>query len=129
MKARGTTLPCFYSFLPTKESVSYQVMFSDLKMDMGENFPSVFNVDYELAVINVLSEAFPETRVQGCVVHFKRALRRNENPERVENFNEALDNFVTYFELTWLGRPKSDGTRRKPRFLIPTWSIKFYNKF
>ena len=144
------TLPCFYSFLPTKESVSYQVMFSHLKLAMGENFPSVFNVDYELAVINGLSDAFPETRVQGCVVHFKRALRRKlvelklsesvdknilvqnwfrklwalqlvppldaawvwenhiktsvpyeededaiaEDPERVDNFNEALDNLL-----------------------------------
>ena len=30
---------------------------------------------------------------------------------------------VTYFELTYLGRPRTDGPRRKPRFPIPTWSI------
>ena len=46
-----------------------------------------------------------------------------EDPERVDQFNEALDNMVTYFESTWLGKPRPDGPRRKPRFPISTWSI------
>ena len=46
-----------------------------------------------------------------------------DDPERVDDFNEALVNMVTYFELTYLGGPRSDGPRRKPRFPIPTWSI------
>ena len=40
-----------------------------------------------------------------------------EDPERVDQFNEAL---VTYFESTWLGKPRPDGPRRKPRFPIST---------
>ena len=27
------------------------------------------------------------------------------------------------FELTWMGNPRPDGPRRKPRFPISTWSI------
>ena len=46
-----------------------------------------------------------------------------DDAERVDDFNEALVNMVTYFELTYLGRPRTDGPRRKPRFPIPTWSI------
>ena len=40
-----------------------------------------------------------------------------------DDFNKVLVNMVTYFELTYLGRPRTDGPRRKPRFPIPTWSI------
>ena len=65
VKVRGVTLPCFYSLLPTKEAVTYKVMFSHLKLAMGENFPSLFLVDYELAVILGLNNTFPESRVQG----------------------------------------------------------------
>ena len=43
-----------------------------------------------------------------------------EDPERVNQLNEALDNMVTYFESTWLGQPRHDGPRRKPRFPIST---------
>ena len=76
VKVRGVTLPCFYSFLPTKEAVTYKVMFSHLKLAMGEKFPSLFLVDYDLAVILGLNNTFPESRVQCCIVHFKRAPRR-----------------------------------------------------
>ena len=51
-------------------------MFSHLKLAMVENYPSVFNVDYEMAVIKVLNETFPDSRVQSCILHFKRVLRR-----------------------------------------------------
>ena len=46
-----------------------------------------------------------------------------DDPERVDDFNEAKVNMVIYFELTYLGGPRSDGPCRKPRFPIPTWSI------
>ena len=51
---------------------------------------------------------------------------KGDTPTKVtkrDDFNKALVNMVTYFELTYLGRPRTDGPRRKPRFPIPTWSI------
>ena len=51
---------------------------------------------------------------------------KGDTPTKVtkrDDFNKALINMVTYFELTYLGRPRTDGPRRKPRFPIPTWSI------
>ena len=179
VRVKGVTLPCFYSFLPTKESVTYRVMFNHLKLAIGDTIPSVFHVDYELAVMNGVKEAFPETRLQGCLVHFKRSLRRKiselqlascvdrdvvvqewfrkvwalqlvapldavyvfdnfikttvpyeedeevigEDPDRVDNFNSALDQFIAYMESTWLGTPRPHAPRRKPRFAIDTWSI------
>ena len=72
VRLKNVVIPCFYSFLPTKELVTYRVMFSHLKQAMGENFPSVFHVDYEQAVLRCIGETFPESRTQGCIVHFKR---------------------------------------------------------
>ena len=179
VRVKGITLPCFYSFLPTKESVCYRVMFNHLKLAIGDTIPLVFHVDFELAVMNSVQEAFPETRLQGCLVHFKRSLRRKisqlqlascvdkdlvvqewfrkvwalqlvapldaiyvwdnfikttvpyeedediiaEDPVRVDNFNAALDQFVAYMESTWLGTPRPQDERRKPRYAIDHWSI------
>jgi hypothetical protein len=72
VRVKNVVIPCFYSFLPTKELVTNRVMFSHLKLAMGDNFPSVFHVDYEAAVLRCIGETFPESHVQGCVVHFKR---------------------------------------------------------
>ena len=72
VKVNGVVIPCFYAFLPTKELVTYRVMFTHMKLAMGANFPSVFHVDFESAVLRCIGETFPESHVQGCVVHFKR---------------------------------------------------------
>ena len=72
VKVKKVVIPCFYSFLPSKELVTYRVMFSHLKEAMGDTFPTVFHVDFESAVLRCIAETFPESHVQGCVVHFKR---------------------------------------------------------
>ena len=41
-----------------------------------------------------------------------------DDPERVDDFNEALVNMVTYFELTYLGRPRIDMSHCDPRIGI-----------
>ena len=41
----------------------------------------------------------------------------------MEVFNEALGNMDTYFELTYLGRHRTDGSYRKPKFPITTCSM------
>ena len=51
-------------------------MLSHYRFAILENYPSFFNVDYEMAVIKVLNETFPDSRVQSCILHFKRVLRR-----------------------------------------------------
>ena len=133
-------------------------MLSHYRFAILEIYPSFFNVDYEMAVIKVLNETFPDSRVQSCILYFKRVLRRKlvdlkliesvnknilvqnwfrkiwalqlvppfhahaiwvwknhiktsvpyedveqtiqDDPEKVDDFNEALVNKVTYFELT-----------------------------
>ena len=47
----------------------------------------------------------------------------SEEPERVEGYDEALSQFVTYMEANWVGTPRVHVPRKKPRFPITTWSI------
>jgi hypothetical protein len=43
--------------------------------------------------------------------------------DRVEGYDEALAQFVTYLESNWVGTPRDPAPRKKPRFAITTWTI------
>jgi hypothetical protein len=43
--------------------------------------------------------------------------------DRVEGYDEALAQFVTYLESNWVGTPRAHAFRKKPRFAITTWTI------
>ena len=77
-------------------------MFSHLKLAIVENYPSVFNVDYEMAVIKVLNETFPNSRVKCCNVHFKRALRR-----KLVNLKQLVPPFHAHAIWVWKNHIKT----------------------
>ena len=70
---QGVYLPATWFPLPNKERATYQVMFIAFKRAC----PLFMALDYELATIQALGLVFPDTRVQGCLVHFKRCLYGN----------------------------------------------------
>ena len=41
----------------------------------------------------------------------------------VEGYDEALSQLVSYCEANWIGAPRPDAPRKKPRFPIASWSI------
>ena len=43
--------------------------------------------------------------------------------DMVEGYDEALSQYVSYVEANWIGTPRGDAPRKKPRFAISTWSI------
>jgi hypothetical protein len=43
--------------------------------------------------------------------------------DMVEGYDEALLQYVSYVEANWIGTPRGDASRKKPRFAITTWSI------
>ena len=43
--------------------------------------------------------------------------------DRVEGYDEALAQFVTYLESNWIGTARPHAPRKKPRFAITTWTI------
>ena len=43
--------------------------------------------------------------------------------DRVEGYDKALAQFVTYLESNWIGTPRHHAPHKKPRFAITTWTI------
>ena len=43
--------------------------------------------------------------------------------DRVEGYDKALAQFVTYLESNWVGTPRAHAPHKKPRFPITTWTI------
>ena len=43
--------------------------------------------------------------------------------DRVEGYDKALAQFVTYLGSNWVGTPRAHAPHKKPRFPITTWTI------
>lgn len=77
----GFVLPILYALLPNKHRETYGRLFQLIK-DMWPQFePETISLDYELAVINSVTEAFPAAQLNGCLFHlvknFKKQIREN----------------------------------------------------
>jgi len=70
-------LPAAYCLLPNKETRTYDRMWETLKFALceeGKVAPDILKLDYEMASANAFRNAFPTSRVSGCLFHLKRNL-------------------------------------------------------
>ena len=100
----GVVLPCEFFFLPSKEYQVYKIVFQQLKMANPDISPSTWNLDFEWGTIKAAREIFPDSRIQGCIVHFKRCLRRK--PLELGLFDCANKNLEV---MVWLHKIWSVG--------------------
>ena len=63
-----------YFLLPNKVTSSYQVALECIK-DLGVDRVEMFHCDFELATIKAIKTVYPDVKIEGCDVHWKRALR------------------------------------------------------
>jgi len=77
----GEALALFWALLPNKSQATYQEIFGAIRDcfvatfgDVGRS--RVFLADFELAAINALKNAFPQSTVKGCTFHFHQAVMR-----------------------------------------------------
>lgn len=60
-----------------KSEEDYNTIFFKIKVLLGRSFHAVaINVDFELALLNAISWVFPDSRICGCLFHFKQAVRK-----------------------------------------------------
>ena len=70
------SMPVAFYLLPTKELVTYQAMFNNIKGLLGEDStPEKIHLDFEAATIRACKETFLMIDIIGCQVHWKRCLR------------------------------------------------------
>lgn len=95
----GQMFPIIYALLPSKTQATYRRLFQKLKekaIEHGLIFnPKLFQIDYEIAVINAINLEFPpehpnEIRVRGCLFHYTQAIWRKVN--RFRNPNKLRSN-------------------------------------
>ena len=73
-------------------------------MIMGEKFPKKVILDFEIAVWKALKTVFPETKLQGCLFHFKQAIYRKIQVVFLIIFsdNNLLVNEMNFISEIWL---------------------------
>lgn len=174
-EANNITIPLAYFLLPNKSGNSYQIVLQAIK-DLGVQEVEVFHCDFELAAIKAIAAVYPEAKIEGCDVHWKRALRQaqsrvgllryseedvtiqnwirllwslsyvpiddvlkvfteyvlpnmpeidddEENQEEAADFEKALEDYIAYFEATYLGKVNlRTGMRGRPRFKYEYWN-------
>ena len=173
--ANKISLPVAYFLLPNKVTTSYQEALQCIK-DLGVDKVEMFHCDFELAMIKAIKTVYPDVKIEGCDVHWKRALREaqgrvgllrhseaditiqnwirmiwslsfipnqdvikvyteyvlpkmpeideeEDEDKEAADFTRAIEEFVNYFEATYLGKvnPRT-GRRGKPRFKFEYWN-------
>ena len=94
----GKNVPCGYFLLPSKEYITYKKVFQCLR-DREIDPPKIFFCDFEAAISKAVHEVFPEVKIYGCDVHFKRAVRRNlqkHNMMKTYDNDSRLQTYVCY---------------------------------
>ena len=73
----GNYVPLVFMLLPGKSETTYRESFSMLIRECAEREyvlkPDIIHVDFEVAVINVVQDLFPQTVVKGCRFHLSQA--------------------------------------------------------
>lgn len=92
----GFVFPILYALLPNKRQETYNRMIQLIR-DSWPNFdPAAISLDFEKALINSFSNAFPRAALHGCLFHLvkniKKHLRENDLMRRYKtDSNFALD--------------------------------------
>lgn len=69
-------VPLAYALLPDKKGKTYKRLFDMMKCRLPDWQPDQFHLDFEMAIINAISEIFPSTTILGCFFHFAQALKK-----------------------------------------------------
>lgn len=70
-------MPLVFILCTNRKTATYREIFKQLIEKQPDLNPAQINIDFEQATIKAIKEAFPETKVQGCLFHLHQAVVRN----------------------------------------------------
>lgn len=77
MAARGGfVIPVIFALLPNKREQTYSRMIRMIRGVWSNFCPTAISLDFEQAVINAFSNAFPDAELQGCLFHLVKNMKR-----------------------------------------------------
>ncbi|CAI6344403.1 unnamed protein product [Macrosiphum euphorbiae] len=72
----GGIHPIIYALLPNKKGETYRKLFTML-IDLNPRLlPDSISIDFEIAAISAIKEAFPQVNVHGCYYHLTKNFRK-----------------------------------------------------
>ena len=69
-------MPAVYALLPGKDAVCYRKLLNVISDAIDGFIPQALHVDFEVAMIKELENAFPSAGIVGCNFHFNQCLYR-----------------------------------------------------
>jgi len=68
--------PVMYALLPNKRQETYDGQFGRIKTIWPLFNPTSISLDFEMAVMNSVRQAFPHAELHGCLFHLTKSMRR-----------------------------------------------------
>ncbi|CAF4543177.1 unnamed protein product [Rotaria socialis] len=149
---RGHVIPVVFCLLQRKSTATYKKMINKIVEFAPTWSPRTIMLGFEKAVANVLSNNFPQACLSGCYFHLrqKQGLQKRYeddvgfahgihkvaalafiNPNDVINafadlsthLGDGFQSMLDYFEDTYIGRFRANGSRARPLFNIKYWNV------
>lgn len=84
--------PVLYALLPNKRETTYCSLFRLIKTIWPNFEPESVSVDYEMAIINAVTEHFPTVAIRGCLFHLAQNIKRKLGREHLlAKYNRDAD--------------------------------------
>ena len=99
-EANNITLPVAYFLLPNKVTTTYKTVLQCIS-DLGVDKVEMFHSDFELATIKAIRRVYPHVRIEGCDVHWKRALRQAQSRTGLLRHIEADITIQNWIRMVW----------------------------
>ena len=99
-EANKITIPVAYFLLPNKVTTTYQAVLQCIS-DLGVDQVEMFHSDFELATIKAIRRVYPHVRIEGCDVHWKRALRQAQSRTGLLRHSEADITIQNWIRMIW----------------------------
>ncbi|CAM4928514.1 unnamed protein product [Rotaria socialis] len=111
---KSQVIPLVYGLLVGNKTTDYDHFFRRI-MDEDDFDPETILSDFEAATIKSINSLFPNIVHKDVIKAFDLI---------ADDFDDDADDFLGYFEKTWIGEPKKRGTgRKKPLFTIELWNV------
>ena len=108
------SVPVAWFLLPNKEYSTYMKVLTCLK-ERGLKAPRQFHVDFEIAVMKAIRDAFTESKIIGCSVHFRRNIKKHLQDKGL------LQHYMTDTEIQTFIRYIWAMTLVPPNMIIKVW--------
>lgn len=95
----NNAIPLVYALLPDKTEATYTRLLTGVKDIEPTVSPISILMDFELAMMNAVSAAFPQTRQRGCFFHFSQCFFRHVQSEGLQRRYEAEPEFALTMRL------------------------------